>query len=324
MASTMDSYIYYFAYRHNRPTGGQKDTYRHVDILNKHGLRAAVFHPGDSFRVTWFTNDTKVISMQEFQERYNTDKDYVVIPEDLGTSVLGFSGRKIIFNKNLFYGFRSLGVSAPVLYPYTHPDVIAAFAVSDHNKEHLKFAFPNLRVYRVDVDIDLNVFSAPDPKAKKPLIACIPKNPDLILSVYHTLMSRMRYRTNLAKNFDWIFLGDKTESEVAAILRDAVVFVFLSATEGMARMPLEAAACGCLVVGYDAGPNAEFLPPYGRFPHHDIQGVVSFLEKIIDDYPNRMDKWKPLIAEGRALASTFSQIKQEENIMCVWREILAQ
>ena len=41
--------IFYLAYSHNRPTGGQKNTYRHVDILNELGYRAFIVHHEKNF-----------------------------------------------------------------------------------------------------------------------------------------------------------------------------------------------------------------------------------------------------------------------------------
>jgi hypothetical protein len=48
--------IFYRAWSHNRPTGGQKQMYRHVDILNSAGFDAYIFHDNDGFRLTWFEN----------------------------------------------------------------------------------------------------------------------------------------------------------------------------------------------------------------------------------------------------------------------------
>lgn len=39
--------IFYFCYSHDRPTGGQKQAYHHVDILNRHPP-SSLFPVGDA------------------------------------------------------------------------------------------------------------------------------------------------------------------------------------------------------------------------------------------------------------------------------------
>jgi hypothetical protein len=47
----------------NAPHGGVLVAYRHVAILNKAGIPAAVVHGVPNFRCTWFENSSKVVSL---------------------------------------------------------------------------------------------------------------------------------------------------------------------------------------------------------------------------------------------------------------------
>jgi hypothetical protein len=151
--------IFYYCYDHNLPRGGQKDTYQHADILNKHGYQAFVLHMKKDFRLTWFENETKVVDFECFQRIYNQEQDYIVLPEDLGMDILKAPGKKVIFNKNLYYGFEAFGEKIPPHYPYHNEEVVCAFTVSDHNREHLRFAYPHLEVIRVYSGINSDLFS---------------------------------------------------------------------------------------------------------------------------------------------------------------------
>src|SRR3954471_22628081 len=94
----MKGRIYYFCYDHNRPTGGQKHTYEHVDILQAAGMEAFAVHREPGLRLTWFENDTPVKPLPEVIADFQSVRDYWVLPEDLGPRITAFPGRKVIFN----------------------------------------------------------------------------------------------------------------------------------------------------------------------------------------------------------------------------------
>ena len=94
--------IFYYCYSHNEPLGGQKHTYRHVDILNAHGFEAYALHQKAGFRLTWFENRTRVIDEHGFHQIYDPERDYLALPEVLGARILDFPGRKVIFDKGLY------------------------------------------------------------------------------------------------------------------------------------------------------------------------------------------------------------------------------
>src|SRR5437870_2893463 len=52
--------LYYRCPDSPKPFGGIRVIYRHVDILNKHGIEAFVLHDRAPFRCTWFENETAI------------------------------------------------------------------------------------------------------------------------------------------------------------------------------------------------------------------------------------------------------------------------
>lgn len=315
--------IFYYCYSHDRPTGGQKHTYQHVDILNRNGYKAFAFHTEKDFRLTWFENETKVIDFASLKEIYEPSRDYLVLPEDLGPKLLSFPGRKVIFNKCVYYGFHVFGWETPPAYPYQDPHVVAAFAVSEHNRELLQFAYPGLKVLKVDPGVDGDVFTYNPLRNKKRIISCVQKSPPLLLTLYHALQSRAAAGLNNLKDFEWVFLSERTEQEVAGVLRDSLLFVFTAIEEGLGRMPVEAMSSGSLVAGFESGPMKEYLPPESRFEVGDMKGMAEFIESVAASFPESVSRWQHLSEVGRQNSLAYSLKRQETSVVGAWEQILS-
>lgn len=313
--------IFYFCHRHSSPRGGQKHTYRHVDILSQNGYKAFVFHPGEEFRLSWFKNQTPVISESMFYRMIDPDRDLVVLPEDLGPAILEYPGRKVIFNKNLFFGFRSLELEGSSPYPYHSKDVVAAFAVSEHNRLHLQFAFPSLHVERVYLEVDPNIFRFVPLNKKKRQIAFVAKDMDGLHACYHMINARAKAGISSGSAFEWIWIHDRSEQETAAILGDALIFLFLSHSEGMGRMPLEAMASGCLLASYASGPLPEIIPQYGIFLPGDIVSLAAHIEKIMMSYDSYLDMWEGAVNCGLEVVNSYSPERQKRCLLESWDRI---
>jgi glycosyltransferase involved in cell wall biosynthesis len=314
--------IFYLSYSHNEPTGGQKQTYRHVDILNKYGYQAYALHQEKNFRLTWFENQTKVVDFDNFLRIHNRERDYIVVPEDMGMKVLDLPGKKVIFNKNVYYGFRSFGARTPAIYPYLHTDVVAILSVSDHNMEYLRFAYPGVDVIKVHQAIDHGVFRFGAMCDKKRQIAVIPKSETELLTLYHILQSRAGLGLNKIKEYEWVILSKKSEKEVSLILRDSLIFVFLSIMEGLPFTPIEAMASGCLIAAYGYGPTKEVVPPEFQFEYGDLIGIARYIEAVTNSFPEQMEQWASLTRAGCNQAFTYSHDREEASVVQVWDRIL--
>lgn len=70
--------IFYMCPDSNKPIGGVKSIYHHVDILNSHNIEAYVLHSNPKFRCTWFENKTKVAYVQiGFMNKVKALKDFL-------------------------------------------------------------------------------------------------------------------------------------------------------------------------------------------------------------------------------------------------------
>lgn len=231
--------MFFHCYLEDRPSGGQKDTYRHVDALNALGYDAFVFHDQSGHRLTWFDHETRVIGRNEFLRIIDPERDYVVLPEDLGDRILQYPGRKkVVFNKSIWTGFSTITSQRTELSPYRHPDVIAALVMSRHNAAHLEYAYPRLPTFIVKPHIDGDLFSPQPLCGRKKRIAYVPKVPKSVAALHHMLAARAMSGEEHLKNLQWFELVDLPEREVAITLQESLLFVFLSAEEGLGRIVL--------------------------------------------------------------------------------------
>jgi glycosyltransferase involved in cell wall biosynthesis len=314
--------IYYYTYDHNSPVGGQKDTYQHVDVLTQAGYDAYAVHTKNGYRLDWFENDTRIAYLDEVRNTFDLDHDFIVVPEDIGSTIDELPGRKVIFNKNLFAGFIIYGRKLPDCYDCQRPDVVAVLTVSQHNQEHLKFAYPQVPILLVDYDLRCDRFPFRALSAKRAVIACPPKAPKHILPVFHMLRSRGIADLNLNKNFEWVVLETMSEQQVASVLGDALLLVFLSIEEGLPRLPLEAMASGCLISAYGQGPLREYLPKEFCFECGDVLSVVQFVESVMKAYPSDLSRFDGITAAARRTAEQYSLKRQQFTVVQAWETIL--
>lgn len=318
-----ESKIFYFCFSDNQSSGGNKEIYRHVDILNKYNYQAFVLHPTRGFKVTWFDHQTKVVDLDTFNNLFDPERDFIVLPEDLGTEILCFPGKKVIFNQNVYYGFQTFSFQKPDLYPYLHTDIRSVLVVSEHNEKYLNFAYPKLNISRIYCGVNLETFAFQPLKKKKKVIACNPaKRPLDISLLYHLLQSRAEQGLNDLREYEWVFIENKTEKEVAQIMQDALIFIFLSKEEGFPLMPLEAMACGCLVFAYGVEPITEYLPAPFLFAPGDILNIAVSIEAVTKSYGEKMEKWQTISNANRGIAVHYTLQREEESVVAAWKEIL--
>ena len=319
--------IFYFCYDHQKPSGGQRKAYRHIDILNEHGYEAFAFHIQNDFRLSWFENDTKVIHLDAFKRMYDPIKDFISLPEDLGEKILSFPGKKVIFNQGVYLGFYCLGLEKFHAYPYLHPDIKAVLVVSEHNKAYLNFAYPDIKIHRVYNAVQPDKFIYQPLKDKKKVITSLPSKNLLDLSqIYHILMSRAEQGLNNLKEYQWIFIDKKREEEVIGIFRDSFLFLFLSTEEGFGLMPLEAMLSGSLIAAYDAGPLSEFLCNKTAILSQkgDIISLVKSIEEITKSFHQNGEKLQAMSEAALDIALRYSLQREKESVLSAWKEIIEE
>lgn len=313
--------LFFHCYDHQKRLGGQKHVYAQVDALNQAGLVAYVVHAHSSLRLSWFANSTALIGRAEFTQLYDPSVDLLVLPEDLGPKLDAVPGRKVIFNKGIYNGFRALRPEPWLPSPYEHPSVVAALAVSEHNAEILRFAYPRLPVYVTSPGIDLTRFVAVALPNKRRQIAWVAKNASSVAAVQQILAARTRQGLNALADFSWVELADLNETELIETLQQSLLCVFLGVEEGFGLLPREATLCGCVTIAFDAGTLAGIPVGCRRVPG-DLLGVAQRIEEVAALYPDRLSAWQAAVDCARGELSSASLVAAAMQAQVAWSALL--
>lgn len=316
--------ILYICFDHQKPTGGQKQMYRHVDILNANGFNAYIMHKNKNFRLKWFENNTKIIDSEKAFSMFDDKKNFIVFPENLNPQFIKFQGSKIIFNQNMFYTYNSLKQNA-LTYFSEFSDIKYILTVSDHNAEYLNYIWPDKKVRRVYNGIKHNIFKYKDLKAKKNIISFLPKKSIFDLRfLYNGLQIRSNQNLNFIKQYEWKPIHNIKESEVAGILSESRIFLFPNTYEGLSLLPLEAMLSGTLVIAFKGGSNLEYLNDSNSFliePYNHLH-FIKTIEEIISSFQDKTKIKKLELITKNALntARAYSLKKETESVINFWEE----
>lgn len=320
--------IYVLCPDHSIPIGGIKQLYRHVDVLNKNGFSAFLIHNENGHRCTWFKNNTKVAYTSEV--KINGLNDYLVVPETYGQDIadIGKNVKKVIFNQNCYQTFsercykNSKGYSFDIndfKTPYLDERVVATMVASDDAKKYLNFVFPKIKVSKVRYGFDSKIFSYCSNK-KRQIAFMARKLREDAIQVVNILKFRRTF-----KDFDIVAIENKSESEVADILKESLIFLSFNNREGFGMPPVEAMACGCIVIGYSGRGGKEYLKPEFSYPvkDMDIIGFVEEIEKVINEYGQDREG---ILSKGKKASeyvlNVYSMEMEEEDIVGFWKQIM--
>ena len=251
------STVYYLCPDYPVPSGGIRAIYRHVDVLNAAGRKAAVLHHTDGFRCSWFENSTRTIGAPSASL---SSTDVLVVPEIYGPFLdrLPRVPRLVAFNQNAYLTFEHVAPGVEPRYEIFE----AAMTVSADSAELLRFAFPALAVSVVPNSIDPQLFQ-PRPAPLPRRLALMPrKRPQEAELILRLLGSRL-------DGWEVVRIEGASERETAAALASAPVFLALGLREGFGLPAAEAMASGCYVVGFPGFGGREIFDPSCSAPVED-------------------------------------------------------
>jgi glycosyltransferase involved in cell wall biosynthesis len=295
------------------PSGGIRVIYRHVDHLVAAGVDAAVVHETSGFRPTWFDASRTPVRYAD-QLDVAPGHDLLVIPEIYGPDLhrIGPGVAKVVFNQNAYNTFFGYSPDvAELRTPYTHPEVAGAVVVSDDNAEYLRHGFPRLTVHRVVNAVDPGLFR---PGLKRRRIAFMPrKNADQALQVLNLLKFR-----GVLDGVEVVALDGMSEAEVAAALRETLVFLSFGHPEGFGLPAAEAMACGCAVAGYHGYGGREFVTAEHAFPV-DTGDIVGFARTVEDLLARDPAELQATGARAAAfVAERYSPRRERASVLAAW------
>lgn len=257
-------------------SGGVRKLYDLNDILNNAGLAARIV-----------VAPRAVACMPD---------DILVMPEvygdELRTTMPGV--RKISFNQNFHYTW--IRTSEP--HPYIdNPDLLAVFTVSEHNERALKWCFPNANVQRwyTSVGRPQDFYCGSFPRERR-ICYFGRKKGDRAELVLHML----RTRGNVS-GWEVLNMDGMTDTDVGATMRSSAIFLSFSELEGFGSPPLEAMACGCLVIGFAGAGGREYFDTHHTLEVDDDE-ILGFAASV--EYAIRQGK--PLHEDKRRRASAWA------------------
>ena len=306
----------------SHPVGGIKKLYDHVDVLNKNNIEAYILHFDETgtFRCTWFPNQTKIT----YDKTQIQEHDIVVFPEIYNHHVFDLvpKCKKVIFNQNTYNTFKPYGtINENTIFNYDNPDVVGVIVVSEDNKRYLESFLKN-KIHRVHISIDFDKFF-PITEKKKQCCYMPRKNKQDVDQV----ISILKLRGNL-KDYNFVAIENMTEEELIKTYQESEIFLSFSQSEGCAAPPIEAIACGCIVVGYHGMGCREYLRRENYcYPveHEDIIGFVKTTErvvKLLKEYPQTMQS--EVKKAHSFITSKYTKEREEADILEFWNEVLSK
>lgn len=309
--------IYYLCPHVDRPIGGIRAIYRHVDILNAAGIPAAVVHAPDGFSCTWFDHNTRVTGARSVGV---SRQDVLVVPEWYGPCLeaLPIGPRIVVFNQNAYSTFAWLDDTAAAGAPYRGiPGLEEILVVSCDNADYLRFAFPELTVTQVRNSIDQALFYPPEqPPGRR--IAWMPRKR---ADDAHQVLRLLAAHGSL-EGWEVVPIEDRSEAETAGLLRSCSVFLSFSAQEGFGLPPAEAMACGCYVVGFPGLGGREYFDPAFSSPieEDDVLAFAKEATAVLEDDPATLAK-RASSASAYVL-SRYSLNGQREDLLAFFLRLL--
>ncbi|MBJ6761351.1 glycosyltransferase family 4 protein [Myxococcaceae bacterium JPH2] len=312
--------VYFLTPDYDEPSGGIRTLYRHVDLLEQAGISAAVLHSRPGFACTWFEHHTRI---RHVPSTPVGAQDILVVPEVYGASIrrLPRGVRQVLFNQGAYLTFARAGLTDTAPSPYQdNPDLSAVLVVSEDSAAYLRYAFPSVRVERVHPAVDPTLFHARGRESRRRIALMSRRNREDAVQVLQMLRARGSLR-------DWAvdILQGLTPARVAEALRGSALFLTFSHQEGFGLPPVEAMACGCLVVGFHGQGGREFLRPEWSLPVE--QGnIVAFSQRVEEAI--RLHREDPARFEAMSRSASefvhreYAPAREREDVVGFYRALL--
>lgn len=337
--------IYFICPSNKFVTGGVKQIYKMVETLNENNFDAVLLLKKNR-KEAWFNAKVPVavspLLFKKLKYSYKNKKPkffeklylkllkyrsvalessaILVFPEIYGPRIHEIEPhlKKVIFNQNCYYTFEHYTTDTPASL-YQHKNVLASIVVSEDSKRYLNFAFADHKVFHLTISVDTALFSYSEQKEK--LISYMPRK---LAEDSQQVLSILKNRNTL-KDWKIVAIENKTEAEVAQILRKSAIFLSFNHREGFGLPPVEAMACGCFVIGYKGQAGEEYFKQDFSAPvvEGNIIQYVEEIEKTLQDFDLNPSA---VIAKGKMASDFVSEKYNLENekagIVKIWNEIV--
>jgi hypothetical protein len=318
-AGSRPATVYYLCPDTNKPHGGIRSIYQHVDVLNSLGVAAFVAHHSQGFVCDWFEHQTRVVAEDEVTL---TPADIIVVPEIYVQHIrkIPAGPRLVVFSQGAYLSFGAGQSVSSWKYCLDDRKLEALMVVSRDSEEYMRYAFPGVNVVRVRNFVDGQIFH-PAERLPGRKIAVMPgRGRNLCTHV----LSLLTMRGSL-DGWEVADIDGLPQREVAEILRSAAIFLSFSEREGFGMPPAEAMACGCYVVGFTGLGGREFFYPGLCVPVEEgnVLALANMTEQAMSNF--NMDASnirKVALRASTIIRNEYSLEKQTRDIVS-FLELLA-
>lgn len=273
-AAGQPPHVYYLSPDPDRPRGGIRVFYRHVDLLNEAGVPATVVHDKAGQRAGWFANDTRVAAAADVRARR---QDLLVVPEFYSAELdrLPSGPRVVLFNQAPFYTFDAMTPEQAAAFAARPLDAI--LTISETGLGLLRHTFDTIPVHQARSVLEPEVFHPGDGAVRGRRIAYATNRR---AQEAHQLISILTVR-GVLEGWELVPIRGMTEAQVGETLRSCPIFLSFSERDGFGLPPAEAMASGCYVIGYTGQGGDEFFDPSYSAPIPD-SALLDYARAVED------------------------------------------
>ncbi len=310
-----NSRILYITHDSHTPSGGVKTIYSHVSNLAKNGYPAFVVHNQTGFKLPWLESEDVPILYSADKDFQLSQKDIIVIPEDYTAALEALRNlniKKYVFCQNHFYIFKGLQNYS------TWADLgLDVFCSSEIIRKFIKSVFNYDGVPVIHCAIHSELFK---PRKKTLQIAYMPRKRPAELDFIRNLFNRL-YKQY--KEVPWICIDKVNEAKVAEILSESAIFLSTSLYEGFGLPPIEAMACGCIVVGFHGGGGLEYASSENGYwcNEGDIIECVRKLGHVVSVIDNNEEEVNKVRNQALKKAGEYTFARQERELINFWSKV---
>ena len=316
----------------DRPIGGVKQLYRHVEHLDALGWDAAILCEKSGFRPNWFTSTANCISLTESNAKNELvpSECILLLPETyIGMNFSQFNGidlsefSRVVFNQNAYYSYgQSANIDDKIFYDfYESSSVLQVLSVSEdtHRFLHHNMMIPDNRLSRI---INAIESSFKPTLSKKNILHWMPrKNSDHVNAILHGLK-----RARFPSSQGWIAepLIQLNHNEVSDRLNQSRIFLAFGHPEGFGLPIAEAMAADCWVIGYSGGGGDELFR-YGASESVNFGDWRNFLLAIEKAFINFADQPRETLLrlqrQSLVIKSLYSYDQERASVDLAWSRV---
>lgn len=285
-----------------KPTGGVKVIYQHCILLRELGIDAKPILMG-KYHGNSFNFDVPTVRYEDIKDDIAAGDIIVATEFKPYQGLLFTTATKVLFLQN-WIGLTRWLSSEDAGKSYIDIGYDRVITCSQYCSDYVSERM-GIPVYTITNGIDLALFTPSHKKrVKNRILAMSRKNPQDLAAIQKVMEE---------KGFDIRVVDGLEQADLIKEYQAADIFVATGYPEGFSLPPLEAMACGAVVVGFTGGAASEYMIDDETAlvcRDGDTDSLISKLLDILND----TDKKELIRATGYAKAQEYSLEKTKQKL----------